>query len=406
VRVLLSTIGSRGDVQPLVAFGIALRGLGQDARFCVPPDFCDAIERLGFAATPIGPELRASTPAPPSSGSVPLSPERRRQLAEASVVAQFDTIASAARECDAIVAATALQIAARSVSEKARIRYVFVAYSPNVLPSPHHAPPVLPPLPGQPLSSDAADYQTLWARDAERFDALFGRPLNASRAAIDLPPVTHVRDHVFTDEPWLAADATLAPWPPSSGVSVLQTGAWILEDDRPLPRALETFLDAGEPPVHFGFGSMRAAADTTTAMLASARACGRRVVVSRGWANLSVPSNDSDCIAVDDVNHQTLFRRVAAVVHHGGAGTTTAAALAGAPQVIVPHIYDQHYWAERVRALDVGAAHAPGQPTTGSLTAALSHALTPDVAARARLLSRSIARDGAQVAAERLISRT
>ena len=406
MRVLLSTIGSRGDVQPLVALGIALRRLGEDARFCVPPDFCKWIEGLGFTATPIGPQLRPSTPVPSASAFGPLSPERRRQLAEASVAAQFETIASAARECDAIVAATALQIAARSVSEKARIRYVFVAYSANVLPSPHHAPPVLPPVSGQPPLSEASDHPTLWARDAERFSALFAEPLNARRAGIGLPPVTDVRDHVFTDQPWLAADATLAPWPPASGVSVVQTGAWILEDDRPLPRELETFLDAGEPPVYFGLGSMRAAPDITTAMLSSARACGRRVVVSRGWANLSVSSNDADCIAVDDVNHHALFRRVAAVVHHGGAGTTTTAALAGAPQVIVPQIYDQHYWAERVRAIGVGAAHAPGQPAADTLTAALAHALTPEVATRARLVSRSIARDGTRIAAERLISRT
>jgi vancomycin aglycone glucosyltransferase len=30
MRVLLSTIGSRGDVQPLVALAVALRALGQE----------------------------------------------------------------------------------------------------------------------------------------------------------------------------------------------------------------------------------------------------------------------------------------------------------------------------------------------------------------------------------------
>ena len=39
MRILLSTIGSRGDVQPLVALAIQLRALGDDVRFCVPPDF-------------------------------------------------------------------------------------------------------------------------------------------------------------------------------------------------------------------------------------------------------------------------------------------------------------------------------------------------------------------------------
>ena len=47
MRVLLSTIGSRGDVQPLVALASELKTLGQDVRLCVPPDFRGWIESLG-----------------------------------------------------------------------------------------------------------------------------------------------------------------------------------------------------------------------------------------------------------------------------------------------------------------------------------------------------------------------
>ena len=115
---------------------------------CVPPDFREWIDGLGIEVTPIGPELRKLTAASaPTSATAqatppaPPSPERRRQLAEASVATQFETVASAAQGCDVIVAATALQIAARSVAEKMGIPYVFVAYCPIVLPSPHHAPP-------------------------------------------------------------------------------------------------------------------------------------------------------------------------------------------------------------------------------------------------------------------------
>jgi Glycosyltransferase family 28 C-terminal domain len=97
------------------------------------------------------------------------------------------------------------------------------------------------------------------------------------------------------------------------------------------------------------------------------------------------------------------FRRVAAVVHHGGPGTTTAAAQAGAPQVVVPQMYDQHYWAKRVYDLGIGTAHAPNAPTADSLTEALSHTLQPDVAARARAVAASVRTDGAEIAARRLI---
>ena len=137
MRVLLSTIGSRGDVQPLVALAMELRELGREAAFCVPPDFRVWIEGLGFPVTPIGPELRKLTALPTAT---PPSPELVRQMMEGTVAAQFQAIGEAARGCDAIVGATALQIGARSVAEGMGIPYVFVAYSPRVLPSPHHAP--------------------------------------------------------------------------------------------------------------------------------------------------------------------------------------------------------------------------------------------------------------------------
>ena len=43
------------------------------------------------------------------------------------MAAQFETVAQAAKGCDIIVAATALQIAARSVAETQGIPYVFAA---------------------------------------------------------------------------------------------------------------------------------------------------------------------------------------------------------------------------------------------------------------------------------------
>jgi vancomycin aglycone glucosyltransferase len=105
------------------------------------------------------------------------------------------------------------------------------------------------------------------------------------------------------------------------------------------------------------------------------------------------------------VNQQALFGRVAAVVHHGGAGTTTAAARAGAPQVIIPQHYDQHYWAGRVQQLGIGTAHAASTPTAESLTAALERTLQPGIAYAARSVGSRMRVDGAEVAARELVRR-
>ncbi|HEY3593723.1 MAG TPA: nucleotide disphospho-sugar-binding domain-containing protein [Polyangiaceae bacterium] len=190
----------------------------------------------------------------------------------------------------------------------------------------------------------------------------------------------------------------------SSSPDVLQTGAWILSDDQPLSAELEAFLDAGEPPIYFGCGSIRPTENLSAVMIESARAHGRRAIVSRGRADLSLVDVQPDGIAIGEVNQQALFKRVAAVVHDGGAGTTTAAARAGAPQVVVPQMYDQLYWAERVQQLGIGRAHAPGAPSTESLKTALREALAPDVAVRARVVSAAVRADGAENAARALIA--
>jgi len=399
MRILLSTIGSRGDVQPLVALGQELRRLGHEARYCVPPDFAAWIEGLGFHVTPIGPGVRATGKSAPTDMG---TPEGRKRLAEGTVTAQFDAVGRAARDSEVVVAATALQLAARSVAEAVGATYRFAAYCPIVLPSAHHAPPPLPPVPGQPPQPPTEDNRELWARDTARFNALFGDALNTHRAALGLGRVEDVRSHILGERPWLAADAALAPWPESGSEDVFQTGAWLAEDERLLPDELERFLDAGEPPVYFGFGSIRAPEDLGGAMVEAAREVGRRAVVSRGWADLSPVDAERDCISIGDVSHQALFQRVAVVVHHGGAGTTTTAALAGAAQVVVPQLYDQHYWARRVDELGLGAAHARQAPTAASLTSALERALRPDVIERARSFATSVRRDGARVAAEAL----
>ncbi|MEO8562350.1 MAG: glycosyltransferase [bacterium] len=398
MRVLLSTIGSRGDVQPMVALASQLKALGQDVHLCVPPDFKEWIEGLAMTVTPIGPALRATGKSNPMATRI--TAEQRRQMIEGTVAAQFETIGAAARGCDVIVGGTALQIAAPSIAEHLGIPYVFAALCPNVLPSPRHAPPVLAALGDVPAPA-AEEYRELWEKDARRWNDIWASTLAPHRASLGLPAVDCVRDYILTDRPWLAADRTLGPWPDPGRDTVFQTGAWILADDRPLSAELEQFLAAGEPPVYFGFGSISAPQpDLSQVMIHSARALGRRAIVSRGWADLSLIDDAPDCLVIGEVNQQALFTRVSAVVHHGGAGTTTAAARAGAPQVVVAQHYDQHYWAGRVHQLGIGTAHEGRSPTTESLTRTLERTLGADVAARARAIAAEVETDGARVAAQ------
>ncbi|MEU7429980.1 glycosyltransferase [Streptomyces sioyaensis] len=397
--MVLSTYGSRGDVEPMAGLAVRLRALGAEVRVCAPPDedFAQRLADVGVPLVPVGPSARALTKAAPPPSSLP---ERAAQV----IASQFDAVTAAAEGCDVLVATGMLPAAAGalSVAEKLGIRSVSVTFQQLTLPSPHRPPLAYP---GRPLPPEVTDNRVLWEFDAQSINALFGAALNTNRTANGLPPVDDVRNYVIGDRPWLATDPILDPWQETPDLDVVQTGAWILPDVHPLPAELVAFLDAGTPPVYVGFGSMPMHTSTDVAQVAieAIRAQGRRAIVARGWADLALIDGQDDCFVVGEVNQHALFARVAAVVHHGGAGTTTTATRAGASQVIVPQAADQPYWAGRVADLGIGVAHDGPTPTFESLSAALRTALTHETRARATAVAGMIRTDGVTVAAHLLL---
>jgi sterol 3beta-glucosyltransferase len=113
---------------------------------------------------------------------------------------------------------------------------------------------------------------------------------------------------------------------------------------------------------------------------------------AEGWAELGGGALPEGVMRVGGVSHPALFQRIAAAVHHGGAGTTTTAARAGVPQILVPHLLDQHYWAQRVQLLGIGPPPVRRRALTSdvladTITATLDNEL---VAERAQLLGRRL----------------
>jgi vancomycin aglycone glucosyltransferase len=403
MRVLLSTYGSRGDVQPLVALAVQLQALGAEVRLCLPPDeeFAQLTARAGVVLVPAFASVREWLKANMSKRT----PGDITRLAAEMMVAQFEALSVAAEGCDAVLATGIFpsMAAAQAVAETRGFPYVCATYCPLWLPSPHHRPHEFP---GRPHPPGVSDNRVLWDYNAQTMDALFAAALNSLRSSRGLSEIeNNVRDYVFTDHPWLAADGVLGPWQRPAPLDVTQTGAWILRDERPLPADLEAFLTAGTPPVYVGFGSMplKDSQDAARVVIESIRSHGRRALVARGWTELALIDARDDCFAIDEVNQQSLFGRVAAVIHHGGAGTTTTAARAGVPQLIVPQLADQPYWGRRVAELGIGAAHDGALPTLESLSAALRVALAPETRTRAIALAGTIRDDGATVAAKLLL---
>jgi UDP:flavonoid glycosyltransferase YjiC (YdhE family) len=193
----------------------------------------------------------------------------------------------------------------------------------------------------------------------------------------------------------------VVPHPPDWPANLYTTGYWFLDDARDWqpPADLLHFLEAGEPPVCIGFGSMtgRDPQAMTRLVVDAAVQSGRRAVLLSGWAGIGDANLPPSIFCLDAAPHDWLFPRMAAVVHHGGAGTTAAGLRAGVPSVIVPHLGDQPFWGQRVEALGVGPRAIPRPKLTST---ALSEAIvvaTSDVAMRRRtadLSARIAAEDG------------
>lgn len=391
MRVLLYTFGSRGDIEPLLALALELQNQGAEALVCAPPDFTELLTAAGVPMVPTGPSVRELVHVQKATH------KDAPALAADLVASQFETLETA-RTCDAIVATGLMPAGMRSIAELVEVPYRCVMFTPQVLPSPDYRPL---PRPGKPFPEDETDNQVLWDLDAEKVQVLYGPALNEHRKARGLAPIDNVRDHTFTRTPWLASDPMLSPLHAHPGFDVVQTGAWIVPDERPLTPDLEAFLDSGSPPVYVGFGSVTAPEGAAEVAIEAIRAHGRRVLIGSGWAGLTTA--DPDCFVIGEVNQQALFPRVAAVVHHGGAGTTTTAARAGAPQVVIPQIVDQPYWAGRAADLGIGVAHHDQTPTVHSLTAALRLVLNPETRTRAIAVAGTIRTDGAATAARTLL---
>ena len=402
MRVLISSIGSRGDVQPVIALAVEFKKRGHGAIACVAPNFKEWAESFGVTCFPIGPDLeRLTAGAGAPKGAKPAA-EQLQQLAAHTVRLQFPVLMEAARDCDLIVAAGALQLATRSVAESLKIPYVFAAYCPAVLPSPSHPPPKMGTHYSQTLPADVN--RSLWLEEEASWNKLFGAALNDERAKLKLEPVENVQRHIFTDRPWLAADPVLAPAGLTTDLQISQSGAWLLRDRSSLPQRVADFLAGGAPPVYFGFGSMRGREGQSRTLIEAARSLGLRSILLKGWGNLALIDDGSDCLVVDGVSHDELLPHVAAVVHHGGAGTTTAAARAGRGQVVVPHLYDQYYWGHRIAELRIGVVGpAPDDLTVSAMAAAIQESMSPAVAAAAQAMTGRIELRGVEIAADRLI---
>lgn len=129
---------------------------------------------------------------------------------------------------------------------------------------------------------------------------------------------------------------------------------WQSPEDSHLDAELDTFC-AGErvPILTFGSVTFDEARKVMTRFMRNWPE-GKKIIIQSGWAGLTIERPHSAMKRVGRVSHDQLFRYASMVIHHGGAGTTASVLHAGVPNIIIPHIGDQWFFASEVKRLGVG----------------------------------------------------
>ncbi|PBP17903.1 isoleucyl-tRNA synthetase [Diplocarpon rosae] len=163
------------------------------------------------------------------------------------------------------------------------------------------------------------------------------------------------------------------------------------------PEDLVKFLDAGEPPVYIGFGSIVVdEPDKFTKMIFEAvEKAGVRALVSKGWGGLGDENTPDNVYMLENTPHDWLFPKVTAVVHHGGAGTTAIGLKCGKPAMIVPFFGDQMFWGAMMSKSKAGPEPVPHKElTVDKLADAIKYLLTDEARAAAQKLAEDIEKEG------------
>lgn len=152
------------------------------------------------------------------------------------------------------------------------------------------------------------------------------------------------------------------------------------------PPEVERFLASGEAPIVVGFGSHVGPdpARLAQVVLTALARTGRRGILITGWGGLKAAELPANVICARELPYDWLLPRASVLVHHGGAGTTAIALRSGIAQVITPFGWDQAFWGRRCAQLGVSAEPIAIKEITPERLAAAVDQVADDAKLRAR----------------------
>ncbi|HUT52776.1 MAG TPA: glycosyltransferase [bacterium] len=396
MRMVMVTLGSRGDVEPFVALGLGLKAAGHEVSVATGTD-CEAwVRGLGLGFKAVGGDMRAAITSAEGRRLLrtrnPVSFVRRLRRTAAPILKTMqEDILAALAGADACVFSY-LCGPVIDIHEARGLPCFMGIMQPLIRTGDFPNPAVSLGSLGRTLNRLTFDVFNLLMY---AFFADIGNTWRRER--FGLPRAQALRRLEKIGLPILGAfSPSIIPkpsdWPDYAHV----TGYWFMPPDQGWTAGpeLTAFLADGPAPVCVGFGSMvdDDPKGLTKIVEDALDRAGQRGIIVGGWGGVGAGVGGRH-LTIESAPYDWLLPRTAAMVHHGGAGTTSAALRAGVPAVVVPFMgVDQPYFGRLVLSAGAGPRPIPrSKLTAANLAAAVTAAVSDEnMRSRAAALGRAI----------------
>jgi UDP:flavonoid glycosyltransferase YjiC (YdhE family) len=383
LKIIIPTIGTRGDVQPYIALALGLMRAGHSVTLATHPCLRGLVESYGVTFTPMGPDIDIGHEAALIRAKSPnwmVGFMRVMKFSFTMLEQSHADLLETCRGMDLVIVSHSA--AGHMEADKLGLPTVSVTLMPEAI-------PVNDP-------KDSFVKRALMGLAGAGMGMLMTRPLNQIRKRVGLPPmgptgITSETLNLIPLSPQISPPNPL--WEPRHRM----TGYWFApapENWTP-PDDLAAFLEAGEPPVVISLGAMALSGEdsreSAQIALAAVKQAGVRAVI-QGWyeamKQLQIPPN---VFHAGSIPHDWLLPRASGLVHHGGFGTTASGFRAGIPMLVIPHIIDQFIWGNKAAQLGVGPKPIPRPKLTAeNMAAALRAMQSPEMRRKTAALGASL----------------
>lgn len=365
MRLLLTALGSYGDVHPMVGLGAAMRNRGHQVFIIANPHFRAVVESARLELIPIGTQQEYDDLAHHRDLWHPLrGPKLVLQLCMVGLLRElYGLIKNHYVAGETVLGAHPLDIASRIFQERHGAPLASIHYSPIGMRSMQQSPRMF----GMWLGKGAPTWvkrMQFWLGDRVLVDRWLQPEVNDFRGELDLPPIKRVLHRWYyspqrviglfpewfappqSDWPAQALLAGFPLWDHAAGAQSLPVG---LSDE------VLQFLEAGDAPIVFSPGSaMTEGHAFFTAAVEACRRLRRRGILLTRYPEHLPKELPPEVRYFGFVPFSQLLPRAAALVHHGGIGSSAQGLASGCPQLIMPMAYDQLDNAARLERLGVG----------------------------------------------------